>query len=116
MRGRVFFLFGAAVAVPLLAGEWTAIRLVPGDISLTRAGVSQQFLVLARNSSGTEEDVTAQAQITAAEAGGVDVDGVRNAVIGIRQGESRILAELGALRASTSIKVGDRPSEVGVRF
>ena len=53
-----------ALAAPIRATEWSQLRIVPGDIVLSKAEDSQRFLVLAKNADGQEEDVTSQCRIT----------------------------------------------------
>jgi hypothetical protein len=107
--------FLAAVA-PIGAAQWSAIRIVPGDIVLSKAGDSQRFLVLARTVDGAEEDVTSQCRIAISAPGILAVDAAKGVITGQRPGRSEVSAQLKSLRGATQVKVGEGSSEVSVRF
>jgi len=104
------------LAEPLSAAEYSQIRILPGDISLPKAGDSQRFLVLAKTSDGQEEDVTSQSRIAASSADIVSVSPATALITGQRPGRTEIRAQFGSLRGVTQVKVGEAASEVLVRF
>jgi len=116
MPGFAWLLCLLALAAPIRAAEFSQLRIVPGDIALSRAGDSQRFLVLARTTDGQEEDVTSQCRITASIPDIVAVNAAAGVITGQRPGRSEIRVQLESLRGATQVKVGEGASEVLVRF
>ncbi len=105
-----------ALAKSATPAQWSGLRIVPGDIVLSKAGDSQRFLVLARTTEGQEEDVTSQCRATSSAPEIVAVDATKGLITGRLPGRSEVRVHLDALHISTSVKVGDSTSEVLVRF
>ncbi|MEO8129247.1 MAG: DUF1549 domain-containing protein, partial [Bryobacteraceae bacterium] len=105
-----------AFVTPLAAADWTALRIVPQNISLAKTGELQHFIVLARDAGGQEEDVTTRCAISSSAPETVSLDRTQRTLIGKQRGQAQITAELQGLRGTTSVVVGDRASEVEVRF
>src|SRR5262249_4172635 len=117
MRQPYYWLLCPVALVTQAAGaDWSGLHIVPQDISLARAGDSQHFSVLARSADGQEEDVTSQCHISSSDSEVAAVDPARRVLTGKRRGQSEIRAQIGTLHAATSVKVGDRASDVAVRF
>ncbi len=116
MRYAHWILCSIALVTPLTGANWSGLRIVPQDVVLAKAGDAQHFLVLARTNDGQEEDVTKICRISSSQPDAVSVDPAQRTFTGKQHGQSKITAELEGLRGATSVKVGDRLSEVAVRF
>src|SRR5438552_3742051 len=109
-----WLLCSVALVTPAAGANWSGLRIVPQDISLARAGDSQHFSVLARSADGQEEDVTSQCRISSSAPEVAAV--ARRVLSGKSRGQSEIRAQFDTLHAATSVKVGERASDVAVRF
>ena len=105
-----------ALGTPLIAANWSGLRIVPQDVVLAKAGDGQHFLVLARTADGQEEDVTKLCRISSSDPALVSVDAGQRMLTGKQHGQIEISAKLDSLLATSSVKVGDRVSKVAVRF
>src|SRR3954452_4269158 len=110
---RLLSLATVSVAV-LQAGGYTALRIAPPNINLSGPGARQHLIVLAQTADG-EHDVTAEASISSSDPAVASVTPERE-VRGFLSGQSAITARIAGISASTQVKVGNRQSEVGVRF
>lgn len=116
MNGHTTVLALLAWAVPGSAAAWTSLRVVPPDVSLAHTGESQRFLVLARGADGLETEVTSECRVVSSAPDVVEADGAKGVLTGRRAGRGEIRVQLGSLRGSIGVKVGDQASEVLVRF
>jgi hypothetical protein len=105
-----------AIAAPIEATEWSQIRIVPGDIVLSKVGDSQRFLVLAKSADGQEEDVTSQCRVTASTPEIVALNTETGVITGQHSGRTEIRVQLASLRSATQVTVSEGASEVLVRF
>src|SRR5712692_2121199 len=111
-----WLLCSVALVTPAAGANWSDLRIVPQDISLARAGDSQHFSVLARSADGEEEDVTSQCRISSSAPEVASVDPAQRLLSGKSRGQSEIRAQFEGFRSVTSVKVGDRVSDVAIRF
>lgn len=99
-----------AVAVPLAAQQeptFTALRLVPSHLRLDHADDRVQVAVLATTDQGFTVDVTEQVQLDLGADGLATVrrEGRRAHLIPARDGESDLVATLGALQVRAPLRV-----------
>src|SRR2546423_184554 len=116
MRRPAYLLFLISLASQLAGARWSGIRIAPADVVLAKTGDSQHFLVLARTTDGQDEDVTSRCEIISSAPDVVSIDPANGLINGRQRGQAEIRAQFDGLRSSTSVKVGDRVSEVAVRF
>lgn len=88
-------------------GRATKIEVLPAEINLALAGMTQRLLVIAHYPDGSTRDVTREAVFTA---GNIEVAAIKeNSVAGIRRGEAAILVRYEGNYATAPMSVmGDR--------
>jgi hypothetical protein len=98
---RLLWLAGGA----LLAADpkIQSLRLVPGDVTLSGKGASQQFAVVARMDDGSESDVTARATFAVGDQAVASAKESR--VFAGRDGATSIEARVAGLRAAAKLRV-----------
>lgn len=98
------------------AGTWSGLRFAPEQIVLASPGASQRFLVSAIDESGRERDVTSQCDIDSTVPEVVAVDRQSGAIHGKMPGRTDLRIRFSGLAVTTRVIVGDKPTEVTVRF
>ncbi|HET6572260.1 MAG TPA: DUF1549 domain-containing protein [Fimbriiglobus sp.] len=99
---------GDGVKLDLATPRVTAIRILPGGVTVPLPGMKQQFAVIATYADGSTRDVSAEAFVESSntEVTTVDKTGLATAV---RRGEATMLARYeGAYAAGTVVVMGDR--------
>ena len=112
---HLFSVFALCSALPA-ADERVRLEIVPTDIVLARPGESQRFLVLARDTEGHTEDVTAEATPTSAAPDIVAIEAPSKAFVGRNKGTAVIRVRVGRLSATATVTVEDGPSSIAVQF
>ncbi len=105
-------------AVPALASApaWVGIQFEPKGISLSNPGMQQSFLVTASDGKGNQADVTHLCRITSTDPKVVGVDSKSHRLSAESPGETTIEVRLDHLSQAVTVRVGERASEVAVRF
>ncbi len=116
-------LVGLVVVTLIAAGSglgstpaWENIQFVPQGISLSNPGMQQSFLVTASDGQGSQADVTSLCRITSRDSEVVRVDSKSYRLSAESSGVTTIEVRLDHLVHTVTVRVGERASEVAVRF
>ena len=112
------------VAVALIVGgpgllsapAWVSIQFVPKGLFLSNPGMHQSFLVTATDGQGNQADVTHLCQITSTDPEVVRVDSKSYRLSAESPGVTTIEVRLDHVSQEVAVRVGERISEVAVRF
>ncbi len=105
-------------AAPGLASApaWVSIQFEPKGLFLSNPGMQQSFLVTANDGHGNLADVTDRCRITSKDPDVVRVDSRSHRLSAEAPGIATIEVHLDHLVETVMVRVGERASEVAVRF
>jgi len=98
------------------APAWVSIQFEPKGLFLSNPGMQQSFLITASDGQGNQVDVSDLCRVTSTDTEVVRVDSKSHRLSAESPGVATIEVSLGHLNQAFTVRVGERASEVAVRF